>query len=273
MGRGLGTAQRAILEAIQSESLTTARLADLLERSQVQIRNATDSLHARGLVRIKRGPIGVRSDGMPLHGRIVSCVDSPGRLIEVTAEDATEFVKRWHYSGAATHGVARHGWEVDGQLVGVSIYDTGTHPMREGVFGSEHYRRVLHHRRLALTDDAPRFTASQFIGASLKQLGRERPEVWAVVTYADLCQGHDGVIYRATDAVAAGVVGRGNLHLTDGEGRIRLTQSLAGTWPERRQEAHRRGWIETRCLGKARYVWLLGSGRQKRRLAAGLRWP
>lgn len=272
MGRGLGAAQRAILEAVQIESFTTARLAKLLDRSQVQIRNTTDSLHARGLVRVKRGHIGTRPDGMPLYGRVVCRIDPPGRLIEVSSEEATEFVKRWHYSGAASHGVARHGWEVDGRLIGVSIYDTGTHPMREGVFGPEHYRRVLHHHRLALTDDAPRFTASQFIGASLKQLRRERPELWAVVTYADLCQGHDGVIYRATNAVVTGVVGRGNLHLTDSEDRIRLTQSLAGTWPERRQEAHRRGWIETKCRGKARYVWLLGSARFKRRLAADLRW-
>ncbi|MDQ1110689.1 hypothetical protein QE418_000137 [Microbacterium testaceum] len=272
MGRGLGAAQRAILEAVQSESFTTARLAALLDRSHIQIRNTTDSLHARGLVRIKRGHIGTRPDGMPLYGRVVSRADAPGRLIKVSAEETTEVVKRWHYSGAASHGVARHGWEVDGRLVGISIYDTGTRPMRQGVFGPKHYRRVLNHHRLALTDDAPRFTASQFIGASLKQLRRERPELWAVVTYADLCQGHDGVIYRATNAVETGVVGRGNLHLQDAQGRIQVTQSLSGTWPERRQEARRRGWTESRCLGKARYVWLPGSARFKRRPVADLRW-
>ena len=65
-----------------------------------------------------------------------------------------------HYAGTASAGVARYGWEIDGELVGVSIYDTGTHAMRGGPFGADHYTHVLHHHRLAILPGAPKGAAS-----------------------------------------------------------------------------------------------------------------
>lgn len=200
---------------------------------------------------------------MPVYGRVVRRVARTGTLVAVSPQDAVTFVRQWHCSGMASHGVVRHGWEVDGQLVGVSIYDTGTHAMRLGVFGPEHYRHVLHHHRLALTDDAPRFTASQFLSASLRQLRLDRPAVWGVVTYADECEGHTGTIYQATNATYTGKTGVGNLKFKTQDGRLIPTQSLSGTWSERRATARERGWDEARCLGKHRYVYVLGTGRQK----------
>lgn len=51
-------------------------------------------------------------------------------------------------------------------------------------------------------------------------------------------------------------------------------QSLksVGTWPERRAEAARRGWVEVRSKGKHRYVYLLGTSRQQRAYPR-LLWP
>lgn len=151
------------------------------------------------------------------------------------------FVVKHHYAGTASAGVARYGWELDGELVEVSIYGTGTHAMRGGPFGVENYTHVLHHHCLAIHPNAPKCTASAFLAACLKQLRKDRPGLWSVVMYADLCQGHDGIVYRATNAIATGVVGNGNLHLVDRDGNLRVTQSLPGTWPARRQEARRRG--------------------------------
>lgn len=96
--------------------------------------------------------------------------------------------------------------------------------------------------------------------------------VWAIVTYADACQDHHGTIYQATNGLYTGVTCKGNLKFRTAEGIIVPTQSLKGTWPERRQEAEKRGWEEVRCKGKYRYVHLLGSGPQKRRLRKMLLW-
>lgn len=190
-------------------------------------------------------------------------------LVEVTSKKAREFVRERHYTGSASPGVLRYGWEVDGQLVGVTIYDTGNHAMRQGVFGPEHYRHVLHHHRLAIEEGMPKGTASQFLGAAMRQIRRDRLNVWAIVTYADECEGHRGVVYQATNALYTGVRAKGNLKFRRPDGMLVPTQSLKGTWPERREEAARLGWTEVRCKGKHRYVYLL----KKRKRMPPLLWP
>lgn len=193
-------------------------------------------------------------------------------IVLVSSRDATDFVRKWHYSGTASPGVVRYGWEVEGELIGVTIFDTGVHAMRQGVFGKDHYRHVLHHHRLALTDDAPKLSESKFIGASLRALHRDRPDVWALVTYADECEGHKGTIYQATNAVYTGIRAKGNLKFLRPDGAIIPTQSLSGTWPERRAKAADLGWTEIRCKGKHRYVYLLGTKTQ-RKFRPALLWP
>jgi hypothetical protein len=193
-------------------------------------------------------------------------------IVAVSPSEARDFVRARHYSRTAVSGIARYGWEVGGRLLGVTIYDLGVHAMRQGVFGPEHYGRVAHHHRLAVDVSAPRNTASQFLAAGLRKLHEDKPELWAVVTYADSCQSHDGAIYRATNATFTGVTARGNLKFRDEEGRLHPTQSVKGTWPERRSEAARLGWTEIRCGGKFRYVHLLGS-RAFRRGIPGMLWP
>lgn len=194
-------------------------------------------------------------------------------LVAVSASEAREFVSKRHYSGSASSGTVRYGWQEDGELLGVTIYNNGTHQMRAGVFGEEHSKRVLHHHRLALDPSAPKFTATKFIGASLRAIQKDHPNLWAVVTYADSCQAHHGTIYQATNAIYTGVVAKGNLKFLTPEGVIVPTQSLKGTWPERRAQARELGWQEIRCKGKHRYVYLLGSTRaQKKRGQPPLLW-
>jgi hypothetical protein len=194
--------------------------------------------------------------------------------VQVSGADAASFIREHHYSKTAVPGVARYGWVVDGVLVGATIYDNGNHAMRCGLFGPEYYTHVLHHHRLALVPGLPKCTASQFMGAAMRRLHQDRPECWAVVTYADSCLGHHGTIYQATNATYTGIVARGNLKFLDQDGAIQTTQSLSrfGAWPERRAEAARRGWTEIRCKGKHRYVHLLGTARERRKYPP-LLWP
>lgn len=188
-------------------------------------------------------------------------------LVPIEPGLACDLVRRWHYSGSAVPGVVRYGWADGGEIIGVSIFDPGHHATRQGVFGPEHFRHVLHHHRLALRPDAPAFTAGRFIAASLRQLRMDRPETWAVVTYADTCEGHHGTVYQATNAIYTGLYAKGNLKFRTPEGVLIGTQSLSwvGTWPERRRWAAEHGWTEVRCGGKHRYVYLLGTPTERRR--------
>lgn len=191
---------------------------------------------------------------------------------EASASEAVSFVVKYHYTGTSSPGVLRYAWEEDGELLGISIYNNGTHAMCAGVFGKEYANRVLHHHRLAVAPHAPKFTAGKLIGASLRRIHKDRPDVMAVVTYADRCQDHHGVVYQATNALYTGMRAKGNLKFITEDGNIVPTQSLKGTWPERREEAARLGWREVRCKGKERYVYILGSKSQRRRYP-DLLWP
>lgn len=194
-------------------------------------------------------------------------------LVTIDSRTAVDFVKKWHYAKTAVSGSARYGWVIDDVLVGVTIYDPGNHAMRQGVFGPERYREVLHHHRLAIHPDAPHGTASEFMAAAMRQLHKDKGTL-AIVTYADLCQNHNGTIYRATNALFTGIRSKGNLKFLTPEGEIRSTQGIKGVpWNERRIIAASRGWEEVRCKGRVRYVHLLGSKTQKRRSRRDLLWP
>lgn len=189
----------------------------------------------------------------------------------VSAAQAVEFVSRRHYTGSASAGTHRFGLFQGGDLVGVSIYNLGTDAMRRGVFGPEHRASVLHHHRLALEPQMPTCTASEFMGRCMRHLADE--EFWAVVTYADLCQGHVGTVYQATNGIYTGITCKGNIKFRTQKGVIVPTQSLTGTWPQRRDKAEELGWEEVRCKGKCRYVHLLGSPSRKRQSRKLLLWP
>lgn len=184
-------------------------------------------------------------------------------LRRIQVSESIPFIKKYHYTSTCANGVIRYGWFQDDTLIGVSVYDTGTRSMQKCVFGESLADTVLHHHRLALIPGLPKNTASQFIAACLKQLKVDRPHIRAVVTYADLCLGHAGTIYKATNALYTGVVTRGNIKYLTRDLKIVNPTSLKGTWPQRREEAYIRGWREFRCQGKLRFVYLLGNKTEK----------
>ena len=182
----------------------------------------------------------------------------------VPARKAIEFVKKYHYSNSCSAGVARYGLYEGDELLAVSIYDRGTYPMQKAVFGKEYAELVRHFHRLAVHPKAPKNTASRMISASLRLLHEDLPEVRAVVTYADLCLRHTGGVYRATNALYTGITTKGTLKFVTNDFRILGSTSLKGSWSERRDEAHARGWKEVVCQGKLRFVYLLGSKTDKK---------
>jgi hypothetical protein len=58
-------------------------------------------------------------------------------------------------------------------------------------------REWLELRRLAIADDAPRNTASRFIGWMVRDIQKRFPEVVQLISYQD-CDAHNGTIYKAS---------------------------------------------------------------------------
>lgn len=194
-----------------------------------------------------------------------------------SAADVQNMCARWHYSRGAGHIGYRHGlWDGD-VLYGVSLINAPVPNVQECVFGSEHAHHVMDLQRLALPDDAPRNCESRLISGSLRLLKQQRPDVWAVVTYADTTQGHVGTIYQATNALYTGT-GRTTYAWVDSRGVLRSKRSSGGGRGDHggisKAEAEARGWTRVDSKVKHRYLYLLPDSRKHRReLLALLQLP
>jgi hypothetical protein len=188
----------------------------------------------------------------------------------VTAADVREFAQRYHYSGSANNAMWRWGLWHGPVLLGVVSYNLPTQRTCASVFGPEHQHRVWHMTRLILAEDAPRNSESRLIGGSLRAISRQYPDVWAILTFAASSARHVGYVCQATNAIYTGIGGSSGFY-TDRSGSRRAT-NLDG-WFVGAERAADMGWTLHRESAKHRYVYVLGTKRQRRVRLALLRLP
>jgi len=81
----------------------------------------------------------------------------------------------------------------DGALVGCVTYGTpASSPLRNGIAGADFAGSVLELNRLVL-DHNIKNDASMLVSASLRMIGGDH----IVISFADISQGHRGVVYQA----------------------------------------------------------------------------
>jgi len=117
----------------------------------------------------------------------------------VPHREGARFIAQHHYArGTSNTAVAMHGLfrRDTGELVGVAHWLPPTKNVGASVCSD--WRGVLALSRLAIAPGEPQNAASLLIGGSIRVLKRDRR--WkCLVSYADLGQGHEGRIYRATN--------------------------------------------------------------------------
>lgn len=182
----------------------------------------------------------------------------------VTTADVQEFCHRYHYTATGGSTLWRYGLWHGWVLLGVVSYNLPTRETCESVFGPDHVDKVWHMGRLSMADDAPRNSESRLIAGSLKAITRERPDVWAVLTYAATDVGHIGYVYQATNAIYTGMGGH-TTYYVDNKGQRRTDHHTNDT---RAKDA---GWTKHQGGLKHRYVYVLGSKTQRRQRMALLR--
>jgi len=188
-----------------------------------------------------------------------------------TTAEVDDFAERFHYTGTGGSAMWRWGLFHRAQQLGVVAYNWPTRSVCASVFGDEHWRRVWHMGRLVMTDDAPKNSESRLIGASLRAIEREHPDVWAVVTYAAPDAGHIGTVYQATNALYCGLSDpRSVRYYRDASGARRSTR-LNGHYVSR-ERAYELGWTFHTGARKHRYLYLLGSRTKRRQAMRLLRW-
>lgn len=182
-----------------------------------------------------------------------------------------EYIRANHYSrtchnGPMTWGLFEKG---DTRLIGVCAFATpNSENVRRAPFGHGHENEVTELHRLHIIDGTPTNTESWMIRRALAGLVQERPQLRAVLTFADSTEGHTGVIYQATNAIYAGMTGRARFW-RDTEGRLRHPrQNGHNITPD---EAAAKGWTPEWREAKHRYVYLVGTPSTRRHSRRELR--
>lgn len=95
-------------------------------------------------------------------------------------------------------------WNDAGEWCGVIIYGSGATVNIARPF-DKWQGQVVELERVALNGKQGHGKTSQAVGMTLKALHREAPFVDLVVSYADIDQGHSGVLYQSTNWIYTGV--------------------------------------------------------------------
>lgn len=149
------------------------------------------------------------------------------------------------------------------RLIGVCAFATpSSENVRSSVFGPEYKSHVTELHRLVILDETPTNTESWFIVRALRGLHSYRPNIWAVLSFADGTEGHKGTIYQATNALYLGTTGRARFY-RDQTGRLRHPRQNGHNVTV--EESAQLGWVPEMRDAKHRYLFLIGDGKAHRR--------
>ena len=103
----------------------------------------------------------------------------------------------------------------EGEIKGVIIYGTpSSSSLRSGICGIHEKNNVIELTRLWVCDTVPKNGESYLIGNTLKLVNKE-----IIVSYAEIQQGHTGVVYQATNWVYTGLSAKRTNWTIEGDNR------------------------------------------------------
>jgi len=109
----------------------------------------------------------------------------------------------YHYAKSVPAAQVAYSVFEQKEFCGVVVYGHGSNPHMPFVY-SKWFGQLLELVRVAL--NGKQEMTSAVVGRSLKLLKKDAPLVDMVVSYADIDQGHDGIIYQATNWIYVGIV-------------------------------------------------------------------
>lgn len=125
----------------------------------------------------------------------------------IPAKLANDFIRKTHYSGKVVPNSCLHfGAFLDGVMHGVLSYGPPTDkskvlPLVEGT----PWDGMLELNRMAFDEMLPRNSESYCIGATLRMIKKQAPQIKWVLSFADGCQCGDGTIYRASNFILTSI--------------------------------------------------------------------
>ena len=142
----------------------------------------------------------------------------------VPKKTVTSFIEKWHYShyaGGIQHRQCFALYSPDGKfglprMIGCMIYGQPAMSNTAAKYHPDNPDRCWELRRLCCLDDTPTYTESFFIGKTLKWL-KQNTDAEVIISYSDLQQGHEGVVYKASNFINMGQTPSGQALMVDGK--------------------------------------------------------
>lgn len=126
--------------------------------------------------------------------------------------------------------------------------------VRANVFGREHKEKVYELHRMHTKEETPKNIGSFFISKALKKFKKYKPNIRAVISFADLAEGHEGTQYQAANAFYTGKTSEETFYKTP-DGKLKHRRSGGELIsPEKAKE---KGWCAVKRPAKNRYIWFL----------------
>lgn len=137
----------------------------------------------------------------------------------VERNEIKDFVEKWHYSNSINGVMSDYcfGLYNNETLIGAIIYGKLGMANAWKKYGDSS-DSVMELRRLCCIDDTPKNTESYFIAKTLKWL-KKNTLIKTIVSYADCNQGHEGIVYKASNFSYEGKTSGGKVikRLSDGK--------------------------------------------------------
>lgn len=154
------------------------------------------------------------------------------------------------------------------KLVGVVCYGTpSSAPLRKGIAGVEHASNVVELTRLWVDDSVPKNGESYLIGNTIRDCGKE-----IVVSFAEIEQGHVGVVYQATNWLYTGLSAKRTDWTVEGVNLHGQTLADKHTAVEMREIHGDKFSLQPRPR-KHRYVFINAKGGRRKELLRALKYP
>ena len=183
---------------------------------------------------------------------------------KIPCKEAKEYIQKNHYSHGCHNAPSPcYGLYDRGYLIGVLMFATPcSENVRSGIFGEEYKNSVTELHRLHILDVTPKNTESWFIAKCLKLLKQDKPAIKAVISFADTTQGHNGVIYQATNFYFIGKSSPATFYLDESN---RLRHPRQNGVNITREMAVKKGWKPVKRNAKNRYLIFLPSSKVEKK--------
>ena len=192
---------------------------------------------------------------------------------EITRNDCEPFIIGIHYAHRWPSISYSFGLFDDDELIGVVTYGTPpSAPLKRGIAGDDYKLDVLELNRLCLKYNRKN-EASKLIAASVKLL----PKGKIIISYADISQGHNGCVYRASNFSYHGlsakrtdwkVKGKEHLHGQTIADEFRGIKNRAQAMRDKYGDDF---YLEPRPR-KHRYIFVTGSKSQKKKIRSNIKY-